>query len=86
MAFYVRETSPEELMRWVLACQQNERKTIELITADGLRIDPESLEKIKEMLDKQDEEERWTPSGLKNPNSWRENKTYFFSLFDDLGL
>ena len=61
--FKSKKTDTQTLLNWILACQQNEKEYEELITAEGLMVDPvASVKDIK--LD-------WVPSGLANPNSYR---------------
>ena len=62
--FYVKQTDAKELVKRVLACQQNEKKREELITAEGLRVEPVPSVDAHKI--------RWTPSGLINPNAWRD--------------
>lgn len=61
--FKVKQTDTQALLNWILACQRNEKKYEELITAEGLRVDP-----VPEV---EDVELDWAPSGLANPNAWR---------------
>ena len=65
--FYVKQTDIKELVRRVLACQEHERKEeVGIINDEGLRVEPVPDAKVKKI--------RWTPSGLYNPNAWRNKK------------
>lgn len=61
--FKVKKASPEELLKWILACQQNEPNEEGIINDKGLRVDP-----VPEV---EDVELDWEPSGLYEPNKWR---------------
>ena len=61
--FKVKQTSAEKLLQWILACQENDDKYIEVIDNRGLRLD-----KVPEV---DDVSLHWEPSGLSDPNKWR---------------
>ena len=65
--FKVKPSDPKELLKAILACQQNEKKEEVLIEARGLRVDP--------VPQVEDHELKWEPSGLHNPNSWRKDSS-----------
>jgi len=60
--FKVKQSDSKELLKRVLSCQQHDEKTIELIKTKGLRVEP---------IPTVEDEPKWEPSGLYNPNSWR---------------
>ena len=61
--FKVKKTSAEKLLKWILACQQNDPNSDGIISDKGLRVDP-----VPEV---EDDELNWEPSGLYDPNKWR---------------
>ena len=62
--FDVKKSSPEEILSWMIACQQNDSYDEDGIISDkGLRL--AEVPEVKEYKLK------WEPSGLYNPNKWR---------------
>ncbi len=55
--------SHDELLRWILKCQMNDPQSEGIISDKGLRVDP-----VPEV---EDDELKWEPSGLDDPNKWR---------------
>ena len=62
--FYVKQSDAKEIVEWVLNCQANERKEeVGIINDEGLRVEVVPDAKVKKI--------KWEPSGLYNPNAWR---------------
>ena len=73
--FKVKQSDAKTLLSWILACQQNDKKEEVLIEARGLRVEP--VPEVEEhKLD-------WSPSGLNNPNSWRNDDDHRMTAFID---
>ncbi len=62
-----KKTSGKDLFRAVIRCQANDDKEIVLIDTKGLRVDP-----VPEV---EEHELDWSPSGLSDPNSWRDRRS-----------